>query len=121
MANPTEDDLAAAGYEPVCALDEVPPMMPRRVQAGGRSMLVCRAGDTVFALDEICPHKHKSMAFGIVHQGTLTCPHHMYPFELDTGRCRRRRCPPVQTYDAAVAGGRVWIKPPPSPNLDEPG
>lgn len=105
------DELRDEGYEPVGPAGQIAGVMPRRVDVGGRSVLLCREGDRVFAVDEICPHKERSMVYGIIHGGKLICPHHQYGFELETGRCDQRRCAPVQTYPTAVTvDGELWVK-----------
>lgn len=104
MSNPEKDDE----FEPVCALDDVPEHMPRRVEFAGRGVLICRDGDDVYAVDEICPHENKSMKRGVLFDGEIICPHHQYRFELETGRCHRR-CAPVQTYRVEVVDGQVLL------------
>ena len=103
-------NLLEAGYKNVCAVDDIPQMMPRKVDVDGRSVLVCRDAGEIYAVDEICPHKNKSMAYGVVHAGKLICPHHQYEFELATGSCRRRRCAPVLTYEVEVVDGEVFVR-----------
>lgn len=104
------EELLQEGFEEVCAVDDIPQMMPRKVQVGGRSVLLCKDAGEVYAVDEICPHKNKSMAYGVVHHGKITCPHHQYDFELGTGRCKRRKCAPVMTYAVEVVDGRVFVR-----------
>ncbi len=96
-------------FEQVCPVDEVPVHMPRKVKYNGRGVLICRDGDAIFAVDEICPHKNKSMKRGVLFDGQIICPHHQYRFELEIGRCNRR-CAPVQTYEVKVVEGAVWIR-----------
>lgn len=107
----TPQALREAGYIEACALDEIPQLMPKKITLNARRLLLCRDETGVFAVDEICPHKQRSMQFGLVFQGTITCPHHQYVFELDNGRCRRRRCPPLETYPVVVLDERVFILP----------
>ncbi|MFP4598075.1 MAG: Rieske (2Fe-2S) protein [Persicimonas sp.] len=103
-------ELLNAGYTKVCTVDDIPQMMPRKVSVDGRSVLLCRDAGEIYAIDEICPHKQKSMAYGVVHAGKIICPHHQYEFELDTGRCRRKRCAPVLTYEVEVVDTEVFVK-----------
>lgn len=112
---PSNDNaqLEAEGYTAACKTQEVPAMMPRRVQIQGRGVLVCRHRMKFFAVDEICPHKYKSMAHGLVQAGELICPHHQYRFNVETGICRTRRCAPVEVYEVAVSGDQVFVKVPP--------
>lgn len=83
--------------------------MPFRAEIDGRGVLICREGDELFAVDELCPHENKSMRFGVVFDGVLTCPHHQYRFKLETGECNRR-CAPAITYPLEVVDGDVWVK-----------
>lgn len=92
----------------VCAVDDVPQHMPLRVEFKGRGVLICHGDDGYFAVDEICPHKNRSMRRGVIFQNELICPHHQYHFDLETGRCNRR-CAPVQTYDLQVDGDTIYL------------
>lgn len=102
--------LLESGFTKACAVDEIPQMMPRKVDVDGRSVLLCREAGEVWAVDEICPHKQRSMAYGVVFGGKITCPHHQYEFDLDTGRCNRRRCAPVMTYEVEVFEDTVYVR-----------
>ena len=102
--------LLDQGFVEVCSADRVGPVMPLRVELAGRGVLVCRDGERLYALDELCPHKQKSMAYGLVMEGRLTCPHHQYSFELATGRCDQRRCEPVHVYSVELVQGRVFLR-----------
>lgn len=106
----TANELLEEGYHKVCSIDDIPAMMAHKVDVAGRNVLLCREDDEVYAVDEICPHKNRSMAFGVVLDGKIVCPHHQYEFELDTGRCRRRRCAPVLTYEVEVVDGEVYVR-----------
>ncbi len=93
----------------VCAVDDVPTGLPRRVEVDGEGILVCRGADGIYAVSEICPHKYESMAWGIVMGHTIICPHHQYGFDLRTGACDKRKCPPVDTRTVQVREGRVFV------------
>jgi len=105
----TKQELIDAGFERVCAADEVGQPMPLRVDHGGRGVLVCREGGKLWAVDETCPHENQSMRFGVVFDGVITCPHHQYRFNLETGACSKR-CAPLQIYRLEVLDGDVWIR-----------
>lgn len=106
-----QQSLLERGYVEVALTSQVGPVMPKRVELQGQGILLCRDGERLFALDELCPHKQKSMAYGLVMEGKLTCPHHQYGFDLETGRCSVRRCEPVQTYPLEIIADRIFIKP----------
>lgn len=106
----SESKLLEQGYEKACSVEDIPAMMAKKVEVAGRGVLLCREDDEVYAVDEICPHKKRSMAYGVVLDGKIVCPHHQYEFELDTGRCRGRRCAPVLTYEVEVVDEDVFVR-----------
>ena len=106
-ADPTPDDE----FHAVCDVDDISGPMPRRVEIDGRGILLCRSGDEVFAVDEICPHENESMRYGVVQRGQIICPHHRYKFDLETGRCNKR-CAPARLYEVRVDDGTVYVRAP---------
>lgn len=108
----THDELLEAGFVPACAAAEIPTLWPRKVKVHGHSVLLCRGAkeEAVHAVAELCPHKNQSMAFGLVSEGKITCPHHQYAFSLDTGRADRRRCASLDVYDVYVYEGMVYVR-----------
>ncbi|WP_158542504.1 Rieske (2Fe-2S) protein [Lujinxingia litoralis] len=105
----TREELEAQGFEEVCGLDQVGKVMPTRVNVAGRSVLLCWDGERVRAVDELCPHKNRSMAYGVIFDGKIICPHHQYAFDLETGRCDHRAAP-VNVYEVVVEEERVWVR-----------
>ncbi len=110
------------------SISDFEPGRPRRVNAGGRALMVVRRGLRFFALRDICPHQGAPLSAGKV-DGTalpcrpgeeisfgrlgevLTCPWHGWQFELATGRAliepERYR---VRVYPVRVAGSRVIVQ-----------
>lgn len=105
----TDTDETDDDFEPVCSVDEVPDVRPKQVEVGGRSILLCRSGGDIHAVDEICPHEERSMRYGVIRRGRIVCPHHQYKFDLDTGRCHRR-CAPVEVYDVRIDDDTVYVR-----------
>jgi nitrite reductase/ring-hydroxylating ferredoxin subunit len=110
MDEKSPESLIEKGFERVAAVHDIPEQMPRLVQVRGRGVLLCRSSDGVHALAEICPHKNESMKFGVVFMGKLICPHHQYGFHLDSGRCDKRRCEAVTTYEVEMVGDEVFVR-----------
>ncbi len=96
-------------FQAVCRVDELPDVRPKHVEVGDRSILICKSGGEIYAVDEICPHEKRSMRYGVVQRGQIVCPHHQYRFELESGRCRRR-CAPVEVYETKIDEGRVYVR-----------
>lgn len=97
-------------YEHVASMDEIPEMRPLVVEVNGHGVLLCLQDGEVRAMDEICPHKQLSMRHGFVHGGAMVCPHHQYKFDLQTGRSRRHKCQPAETFETHVEDGEVYVR-----------
>ncbi len=110
MAKADATTLLAAGYQRVCALRDVPGLLPLPVTVGDNSVLICRQMFGVYAVAETCPHEHVSMAKGTLSRGHLVCPMHRYEFALETGECTNATCAPVATYETQVLGGEVFVR-----------
>lgn len=63
--------------------------------------------NTVFALEDRCPHKHGPLSQGIVHDRFVTCPLHNWVISLETGRAQGADEGEVQTYPLRVEDGRI--------------
>lgn len=54
--------------------------------------------DRPFAMANICVHRERELARGMIFQGRLVCPGHQWAFDLETGFCAERdRTQPVYT------------------------
>lgn len=52
--------------------------------------------DQPFAMANICVHRERELARGMIFQGRLVCPGHQWAFDLGTGYCaERERTQPV--------------------------
>lgn len=73
-------------FEFVMKLAELPPGGMRACMVGGREIVVCRAREGVFALDNICTHAHARLSEGRLRATRLVCPLHGGSFDIRDGR-----------------------------------
>ncbi|MGN6499108.1 MAG: Rieske 2Fe-2S domain-containing protein [Tsuneonella sp.] len=92
---------------------------PRRVRLLGENMVAFRdSAGRVGVLDEQCPHRRASLAFGRNEECGLRCLYHGWKFDVDgnavdlssepadAALCRSMR---TRAYPAREAGGFVWV------------
>jgi nitrite reductase (NADH) small subunit len=92
------------------ALADIPPQGARLVKTAQGCVAVFRtAMDTVFALDDRCPHKGGPLSEGIVHGNAVTCPLHAWVFSLETGQAQGADTGAVATYPVRVEAGRILL------------
>lgn len=79
------------------------------VTAGdGTSILVVAHDGRFHAMDNICIHRDRELARGVVLNGRLICPGHQWAFDLTCGwEAVKQQCQPI--YDVRVADGVVQV------------
>ena len=102
-------------WHDVAALDELPHGQGRLVRIAGEGIALFRDGESVHAIDDLCPHQGASLAEGTYHGGRVICPWHSWVFDVDSGRCPRDTHEPVRAHAVRVREGRVEVR------LDEAG
>lgn len=74
---------------------------PRRVMLAGQPIVLFRAGDTVAALHDRCPHRLVELSTGKVVGGEIECPYHGWRFDASGA------CTAIPGLPGAVPGYRV--------------
>ncbi len=60
------------------------------VTDGAEDVVVGWHDERPFALANICVHRDRELARGMIFQDRLVCPGHQWAFDLETGYCRER-------------------------------
>jgi 3-phenylpropionate/trans-cinnamate dioxygenase ferredoxin subunit len=83
----------------------------RAVEIEGQSILVCRSGSEVFAVQNRCTHAQSELEGGRIRQGRISCPLHGALFELRTGRSLNPALgyAPLKTYAVREAEGMILL------------
>jgi nitrite reductase (NADH) small subunit len=98
-------------YQDLCALDEIPRLGSRVVEARDGDIAVFRtADDRVFALNDKCPHKGGPLSQGIVHGDRVACPLHGMLIQLESGTAVAPDEGCVKRHEAKVENGRVFLR-----------
>lgn len=99
-----------AGWYDVGAAADVPLRGARLVKTPQGCLAVFRTAEqTVFALEDRCPHKAGPLSQGIVHGTSVTCPLHNWVIDLSTGKALGPDEGSVPTIPAEVRDGRIFL------------
>ncbi len=94
----------------VCDLEEIPTQGGRLIKLGDKDIALIRTStDTVFALDNKCPHKDGPLVEGVVTGTTLICPLHAEKIDMETGEPKSKDLSCVKIYKVTVKEGSVYI------------
>lgn len=105
-------------------LQELRSGIPKRVTIEGRTIALVKLGDTLYAIDDECPHEEGgSLSRGTIDSGSVWCPLHGARFALATGGTLEppegeAMAPPVdrgvRTYRAVAIGDEIHLELPTS-------
>ena len=98
------------GFAKVALKDDISVSRPKRINTGGREIVLFRSGEEIFAIENLCPHQ----LFSVFHQAkldgyTLTCPMHGWSFDIRNGK-NIAGSGRIKTYDIQLDGNDVWLK-----------
>jgi len=96
-------------------LEEVPIGESRCVKLGDVQVGLFRGPDSLFAINNVCPHRGGPLHEGLVTDGVVACPWHQWQFQLDDGVCQNIPKVRITTYPVEVRDGAIWI------NLEDQG
>ena len=94
----------------VATLQDVPPGTVKAVDVGGRSILLCHAGDRIFAVENLCSHAEQPLECGRLKNGWIACPTHGARFDLETGEpIGGPATEPIATFAVRIKGDAIEI------------
>lgn len=99
-----------AEFIKICALSDIPPSEPLIVEINGEPVALCRIGEQVYALEDVCPHQGASFEGGEIEDEVLTCPLHGWRANICTGQSLEAPSLKIKTYDTKIEGGNVYVR-----------
>jgi len=98
-------------WEWVANGDEIPPGGRKSVILEDAAVLVLRAGDDYYCIEDVCTHDGQPLTDGPFENGCITCPRHGAQFDVATGEPRRMPATePVRTFPVEVRPDGIYIQ-----------
>jgi len=95
----------------VGSIEDVPVRGSRVVETPlGRIAVFRTADESVFAIDDRCPHLEGPLSDGIVHGHSVTCPLHNLVIDLETGKGKAPEGGCAVTYPVETREGRILLR-----------
>ncbi|MBI1376483.1 MAG: Rieske 2Fe-2S domain-containing protein [Frankiales bacterium] len=86
-----------------------------RVEVGGCAVLLALVDGVPHAVADGCPHRGTSLADGVVRDGVVTCPAHLWQFDLRSGARHDTRGEGLARYEVSVVGDELEVTVPDGP------
>jgi nitrite reductase (NADH) small subunit len=108
------DGMAQASrWTVIGQLGDIPRQGARVVATTVGDIAVFRAlDDSVFAVEDSCPHKGGKLSQGIVHGHAVTCPLHNWVIDLQSGEAAAPDIGCARRFAVKVEDGRVLLSVP---------
>ena len=82
----------------------------KAVTVDGHTIALYHTATGFYATDNTCPHRGGPLAEGDLIGEEITCPWHLWGFDVATGKCAGNAEISVATYETRVEGDRVMVK-----------
>jgi NAD(P)H-dependent nitrite reductase small subunit len=76
----------------------------------GTPIALFRFNSHVYALRDACPHQGAPISEGYIQNGILTCPHHNWTFDLETGKFISNNLIRIPAYPVKEENGYVYVQ-----------
>jgi nitrite reductase/ring-hydroxylating ferredoxin subunit len=106
---PMRERHEGEGWTTVCRLDDIEPGRGVVRIVNGTEIALMRDGDTVFGLDNLCPHRGGQIGDGHVEDGKAICPLHAWDFDLRTGISPFNPADSLPTFPVRVRDGHIEV------------
>lgn len=89
---------------------EIPPGRMKRIELGGRRILLANVAGRFYAVDDTCSHEEASLSAGVLKGELVRCPLHGSRFNVCTGEALEEPAEePLRTYPVREEGGRILV------------
>jgi 3-phenylpropionate/trans-cinnamate dioxygenase ferredoxin component len=100
-----------AEFERVAAVEDVPPGGRLSIIVDDTPVLLLRAGDDFYAIEDVCTHDGQPLTDGPLDGKEITCPRHGAKFDIVTGKALcMPATEPVAVFEVEVREGAVYVK-----------
>lgn len=94
----------------VARIEDVPVGRMKAITIDGRTIALYHTQDGFFATDNTCPHRGGPLAEGDLIGNEITCPWHLWGFDVESGVCTGNPDIRVAAHTVRVENGRVLVK-----------
>lgn len=98
-----------AEFVKVARLQEIPMEKGKVILVEGKEIALFRSDGSVYAIDNLCLHEGGPLGHGPVKDGVVTCPWHLWRFDVRTGAMVEAPSMKVDCFTTKVEGEDVYL------------
>ncbi len=93
----------------VAKLSELDPGIAKAVEVNGKAIAVFNVNGKIFATDNTCLHQGGPLGEGMLEGEVVTCPWHMWQYNVCTGENLEDSLLKLETYPVQVEGDDIKV------------
>jgi nitrite reductase (NADH) small subunit len=94
----------------ITEVENIPLMGSRKVEIGDIEIAIFKTRDgSIFAINNICPHKKGKLSEGLVHEKIVTCPLHNWEIDLASGEALGNDTGCTNVYESRIEDNILYI------------
>ena len=99
-----------AKWYKITEIENIPFMGSRKVEIGEIEIAIFKTRDgSIFAINNICPHKKGKLSEGLVHDKIVTCPLHSWEIDFFSGEALGNDSGCIDVYESKIEKGIIYI------------
>ncbi|HEV2245422.1 MAG TPA: Rieske 2Fe-2S domain-containing protein [Terriglobia bacterium] len=98
-----------AEFVTVAKLSELDPGIAKAVEVNGKAIAVFNVNGKIFATDNTCLHQGGPLGEGMLEGNVVTCPWHMWQYNVCTGENLEDSLLKLETYPVQVEGDDIKV------------
>ena len=99
-----------AKWYKITEVENIPEMGSRKVDIGETEIAIFKIRDgSIFAVNNICPHKKGKLSEGLVHETQVTCPLHNWEIGLKTGEALGNDSGCTGIFETKIEDGILYL------------
>jgi nitrite reductase (NADH) small subunit len=98
-----------AEFVQVAKLSDLEAGSCKAVEAAGKTIALFNVGGTIYALDNVCLHRGGPLGEGFLEGNVVTCPWHMWEYDVCTGERLGDPALKVCTYPVQIEGNEIKV------------
>ena len=88
---------------------DVPPGKIYEFQVGGQAVAIANIAGNFFAINSVCAHEGGPLGEGELYGTLVTCPWHLWQYDVTTGKVAQNPAIGVDSYPVEVRGEDVFV------------
>ncbi len=94
----------------ITEVENIPSMGSRVIQYGEIEIAVFKTRDgSIFAINNVCPHKQGKLSEGLIHESVVTCPMHNWDIDLKSGKALGNDSGCTNVYESKIESNIIYL------------